>query len=214
MLERETIYQRVWGYAMAHGDRSVDVFIRKLRQKLEKRSPSWEYIHTHFGVGYRFDPEPARASSRSPRSPLRRSEASPNRHHLHRSFTKASPRRNRSRPAAGMLRDDGGRNGNSPQQPPGGSRCGRRSTRRWSTAARSSLTVRELQLLVTLWSNPQRILTREELFAAVWGTPPRRDDRSVDVYVSRLRAKLGAALPDQQLIYTHNGIGYRFSPDG
>ena len=59
VLERETIYQRVWGYAMAHGDRSVDVFIRKLRQKLEKRSPEWEYIHTHFGVGYRFDPEPS-----------------------------------------------------------------------------------------------------------------------------------------------------------
>jgi Response regulators consisting of a CheY-like receiver domain and a winged-helix DNA-binding domain len=58
VLERETIYQRVWGYAMAHGDRSVDVFVRKLRQKLEKRSPGWAYIHTHFGVGYRFDPEP------------------------------------------------------------------------------------------------------------------------------------------------------------
>jgi DNA-binding response OmpR family regulator len=58
VLEREVIYQRVWGYAMAHGDRSVDVFIRKLRQKLEKRSPGWGYIHTHFGVGYRFDPEP------------------------------------------------------------------------------------------------------------------------------------------------------------
>ncbi len=59
VLEREAIYQRVWGYAMAHGDRSVDVFIRKLRQKLERRSPGWGYIHTHFGVGYRFDPEAA-----------------------------------------------------------------------------------------------------------------------------------------------------------
>jgi len=59
VLEREKIYQRVWGYAMAHGDRSVDVFVRKLRQKLEKRSPSWSYIHTHFGIGYRFEPEPA-----------------------------------------------------------------------------------------------------------------------------------------------------------
>ena len=58
VLEREAIYQRVWGYAMAHGDRSVDVFIRKLRQKLERLSPGWSYIHTHFGVGYRFDPEP------------------------------------------------------------------------------------------------------------------------------------------------------------
>jgi DNA-binding response OmpR family regulator len=59
VLEREQIYQRVWGYAMAHGDRSVDVFVRKLRQKLQKHSPGWRYIHTHFGIGYRFDPEPA-----------------------------------------------------------------------------------------------------------------------------------------------------------
>ena len=57
VLEREQIYQRVWGYAMAHGDRSVDVFIRKLRHKLEKRSPGFSYIHTHFGVGYRFAAE-------------------------------------------------------------------------------------------------------------------------------------------------------------
>ena len=57
VLEREEIYQRVWGYAMAHGDRSVDVFIRKLRAKLQKHSPGWSYIHTHFGVGYRFEPE-------------------------------------------------------------------------------------------------------------------------------------------------------------
>ncbi len=59
VLEREAIYQRVWGYAMAHGDRSVDVFVRKLRQKLERASPQWRYIHTHFGVGYRFAPERA-----------------------------------------------------------------------------------------------------------------------------------------------------------
>jgi DNA-binding response OmpR family regulator len=58
VFEREAIYQRVWGYAMAHGDRSVDVFVRKLRQKLEKASPGWRYIHTHFGIGYRFEPEP------------------------------------------------------------------------------------------------------------------------------------------------------------
>jgi DNA-binding response OmpR family regulator len=57
VLEREEIYQRVWGYAMAHGDRSVDVFVRKLRQKLEKAAPEWKYIHTHFGVGYRFAAE-------------------------------------------------------------------------------------------------------------------------------------------------------------
>jgi DNA-binding response OmpR family regulator len=58
VLRREEIYERVWGYAMAHGDRSVDVFVRKLRQKLRLASPTWSYIHTHFGVGYRFAPEP------------------------------------------------------------------------------------------------------------------------------------------------------------
>jgi DNA-binding response OmpR family regulator len=63
VLEREEIYQRVWGYAMARGDRSVDVFVRKLRQKLEKASPEWRYIHTHFGVGYRFSPEAVEGSA-------------------------------------------------------------------------------------------------------------------------------------------------------
>ncbi|HYF26129.1 MAG TPA: response regulator transcription factor [Baekduia sp.] len=58
VLEREEIYQRVWGYTMARGDRSVDVFVRKLRQKLDKASPGWKYLHTHFGVGYRFSAEP------------------------------------------------------------------------------------------------------------------------------------------------------------
>ena len=40
VLQREEIYQAVWGYTMAHGDRSVDVFVRKVRQKLEKVSPA------------------------------------------------------------------------------------------------------------------------------------------------------------------------------
>ena len=57
VMGREEIYERVWGYAMAHGDRSVDVFVRKLRQKLRTASPDWNYIHTHFGVGYRFAPQ-------------------------------------------------------------------------------------------------------------------------------------------------------------
>jgi len=77
-----------------------------------------------------------------------------------------------------------------------------------------SLTMRELQLLAALAARPQRILTREELYDAVWGRPLRRADRSVDVYVSRLRTKLAEAMPGRTLIHTHNGIGYRFSPDG
>ena len=46
VLQREEIYQRVWGYAMVHGDRSVDVFVRKLRQKLERASPALA-LHPH-----------------------------------------------------------------------------------------------------------------------------------------------------------------------
>ena len=57
VLQREEIYQRVWGYQMARGDRSVDVFVRKVRSKLKALSPEWSYIHTHFGIGYRFQPE-------------------------------------------------------------------------------------------------------------------------------------------------------------
>jgi DNA-binding response OmpR family regulator len=69
VLEREDIYQRVWGYTMVRGDRSVDVFVRKLRQKLERVSPDWRYVHTHFGVGYRFAAAPEREPSQSPAPP-------------------------------------------------------------------------------------------------------------------------------------------------
>jgi|SRR5579884_240605 len=85
VLEREAIYRRIWRYEMAHGDRSVDVYVRKLRQKLDSASPRWQYIHTHFGIGYRFTAEPAdpqrapRAgmtdAGRSGRTPRARSES-------------------------------------------------------------------------------------------------------------------------------------------
>ena len=66
VLQREDVYQRVWGYAMARGDRSVDVFVRKLRHKLERCSPDWDYIHTHFGIGYRFQPEQKPGDEQAP----------------------------------------------------------------------------------------------------------------------------------------------------
>src|SRR4051812_9510165 len=74
VLQREEIYQRVWGYAMAHGDRSVDVFVRKLRSKLERASPAWRYIHTHFGVGYRFEALPADGSEGPDTAPPKAAE--------------------------------------------------------------------------------------------------------------------------------------------
>jgi DNA-binding response OmpR family regulator len=77
---------------------------------------------------------------------------------------------------------------------------------------RLHLTVRELELLTALMERRDRIVTREELYREVWGEPYRKSDRSVDVYVGKLRQKLEAAVPGRQFIHTHFGFGYRFSP--
>jgi DNA-binding response OmpR family regulator len=73
------------------------------------------------------------------------------------------------------------------------------------------LTVRELQLLTALVERRERIVSRTELYAVVWGEPYRKSDRSVDVYVGKLRHKLADALPGRSFIHTHFGFGYRFT---
>ena len=74
VLEREAIYERVWGYAMARGDRSVDVFVRKLRQKLERASPGWRTCTrtSASATGSRRCPSTPRAARQRPRARLRR----------------------------------------------------------------------------------------------------------------------------------------------
>jgi len=57
-VPRNRLYRDVWGYEMLAGDRSVDVFVRKVRQKLARAVPDRSYIQTHYGVGYRFEPGP------------------------------------------------------------------------------------------------------------------------------------------------------------
>ena len=74
-----------------------------------------------------------------------------------------------------------------------------------------ALTVRELQLLTALARRSDRIVSRQELYTAVWQRPFRSNERSVDVYVKRLRRKLREALPGSEYIHTHYGFGYRFS---
>jgi len=78
---------------------------------------------------------------------------------------------------------------------------------------RLHLTVRELELLTALVERRNRIVTREELYREVWGEPYRRSDRSVDVYVGKLRQKLEDAMPGHRYIHTHFGFGYRFAVD-
>jgi len=56
VLTRDELQQRVWGTRPRHRDRTVDVCVRKLREKIDRRSTTHTYIHTHQGVGYRFEP--------------------------------------------------------------------------------------------------------------------------------------------------------------
>jgi DNA-binding response OmpR family regulator len=81
-----------------------------------------------------------------------------------------------------------------------------------ATGRALTLSVREFELLVALAQRAGAIVTREELYSAVWGGELRSGDRSVDVYVSKLRGKLEEAMPDRRFIHTHPGFGYRFQP--
>ena len=55
-MSRDELQQRVWGVPHRHRDRTVDVCVRKLREKLDRRT-AYDYVHTHYGIGYRFAAE-------------------------------------------------------------------------------------------------------------------------------------------------------------
>ncbi|HTX30611.1 MAG TPA: winged helix-turn-helix domain-containing protein [Solirubrobacteraceae bacterium] len=75
------------------------------------------------------------------------------------------------------------------------------------------LSVKELNLLTELAKRADRVVGREELFRLAWRRDMRPGDRSVDVYVRRLRVKLERAMPGWSFIHTHFGFGYRLSPE-
>jgi DNA-binding response OmpR family regulator len=81
-----------------------------------------------------------------------------------------------------------------------------------ATGQALTLSVREFELLAAMARRTGAVITREELYRTVWGGELRAGDRSVDVYVSKLRSKLERALPDRRFIHTHPGFGYRFQP--
>jgi DNA-binding response OmpR family regulator len=58
VLSRDELLQRIWGRRETHRDRTVDVFVRKLREKVDRRARDHTFIHTRYGVGYKLDPEP------------------------------------------------------------------------------------------------------------------------------------------------------------
>ena len=57
VIGREELAELAWSRPLGSGDRSVDVYVRRLRQKLADAAPGWEFIHTHFAFGYRFGAE-------------------------------------------------------------------------------------------------------------------------------------------------------------
>ncbi len=76
---------------------------------------------------------------------------------------------------------------------------------------RVGLTVREFQVFMILAEREDRVVRRAEIYGQVWGGEMKRRDRSVDVFVRKLRTKLALAAPDWAYIHTHFGVGYRFA---
>ncbi len=64
---------------------------------------------------------------------------------------------------------------------------------------------KEFKLLKLLTSKPSRVFTREEIFDQLWGTDVFVGDRTIDVYIRKLREKIG-----ESRIITIKGVGYKF----
>lgn len=74
------------------------------------------------------------------------------------------------------------------------------------------LTAVEYQLLKVLSARPGRIFSREQLMDLMYRDERIVSDRTVDSHIKKLRRKLQEQLPDQELIYSVYGLGYRFDP--
>ena len=55
VVTREELMQRIWGRRQRYRDRTVDVFVRKLRTKIDRPAPRHSFIHTRHGVGYKLE---------------------------------------------------------------------------------------------------------------------------------------------------------------
>ncbi|MBQ3070441.1 MAG: response regulator transcription factor [Tidjanibacter sp.] len=64
---------------------------------------------------------------------------------------------------------------------------------------------KEFQLLDLLYSKPQKVFSREEIYSAVWGSSVIVGDRTIDVHIRKLRTKIG-----EEHIVTIKGVGYKF----
>jgi two-component system alkaline phosphatase synthesis response regulator PhoP len=58
VVTRDELLQRLWGRRQSHRDRTVDVFVRRLREKIDRRASRHTFIQTRYGVGYKLEPTP------------------------------------------------------------------------------------------------------------------------------------------------------------
>jgi DNA-binding response OmpR family regulator len=58
VVTRDELLQRIWGRRRMRRDRTVDVFVRKLREKIDVQSPRNTFVHTRYGVGYKLEAQP------------------------------------------------------------------------------------------------------------------------------------------------------------
>jgi DNA-binding response OmpR family regulator len=56
VVTRDELLQRIWGRRETHRDRTVDVFVRRLRDKIDRRATRHTFVQTRYGVGYRLEP--------------------------------------------------------------------------------------------------------------------------------------------------------------
>ena len=58
VLTRDELLQKIWGRRLTRRDRTVDVFVRKLREKIDAKTPRHVFVHTRYGVGYKLEAQP------------------------------------------------------------------------------------------------------------------------------------------------------------
>jgi len=54
---RDELLQKIWGRRATHRDRTVDVFVRRLREKIDGPAPRHTFIQTRYGIGYKLEPQ-------------------------------------------------------------------------------------------------------------------------------------------------------------
>jgi two-component system, OmpR family, response regulator ResD len=65
VVTRDELLQKIWGRRLTRRDRTVDVFVRKLREKIDHHTPRHNFVHTRYGVGYKLEAQPKGATAKT-----------------------------------------------------------------------------------------------------------------------------------------------------